>query len=94
MFHCVGGLTAWPVDGSSNKDVGRSERKTPIPRAADMHNDRERKEKKDEERRRTNKTNKSELTLEAAQPKKVSAKTQTTSVVFGRFGPSEPVPAF
>ena len=28
---CVGGLRAWPIDRCSDKDVGESERKTPIP---------------------------------------------------------------
>ena len=27
----VGGLRAWPIDTCSNKDAGRSERKTPTP---------------------------------------------------------------
>ena len=29
VVHCVGGLRVWPIDRCSNKDVGRSERKTP-----------------------------------------------------------------
>ena len=31
VVQCVGGLRAWPIDSCSNKDVGRSERKTPTP---------------------------------------------------------------
>ena len=31
VVQCVGGLRAWPIDGCWNKDVGRSERKTPTP---------------------------------------------------------------